>query len=77
MHHYREPLKIASHVGWVKPRQRRTQQNHIVRRVSLRSTHPTFGLLEVPYSLLIVALVTIAGCAGSSTKEGYEQMLQS
>ena len=30
-----------------------------------------------PYSLLIVALVTIAGCAGSSTKEGYEQMLQS
>jgi hypothetical protein len=31
----------ASHVGWVKPRQRRTQQNHIVRWVSLRSTHPT------------------------------------
>src|SRR3989344_4322778 len=44
----REPLKIASHVGWVKPRQRRTQQNHTVRRVSLRSTLPTFELLEVP-----------------------------
>jgi hypothetical protein len=28
-------------------------------------------------SLLIVALVTIAGCAGSSTQKGYEQMLQS
>ena len=29
------PTKSASHVGWVKPRQRRTQQNLIVRRVSL------------------------------------------
>ena len=29
---------------------RRTQQNHTVRRVSLRSTHPTFELLEVPLS---------------------------
>src|SRR5581483_10750153 len=61
----REPLKIASPVGRVKPRKRRTRQNHIVRRVSLRtsvcsreigtscaaslrSTHPTFELSEVP-----------------------------
>jgi hypothetical protein len=42
------PLKIGFlfYVGWVKPRKRRTQQNHIVRRVSLRSTHPTFELNE-------------------------------
>ena len=51
----REPLKIASHVGWVKPRRRRTQQNHIVRRVSLRFTHPTFELLEVPITLVMTA----------------------
>src|SRR3989344_1156304 len=51
----REPLKIASHVGWVKPRRRRTQQNHTVRRVSLRSTHPTFELLEVPITLVMPA----------------------
>ena len=54
---FREPLKIASHVGWVKPRRRRTQQNHIVRRVSLRFTHPTFELLEVPFmQFLYIAL---------------------
>ena len=29
------------------------------------------------YSLLIIALVTIVGCAGSPTQKGYEQMLQS
>src|SRR3989344_5525381 len=44
----RESRIIASHAGWAKSRQRRTQQNHTVRRVSLRSTHPTFELLEVP-----------------------------
>lgn len=37
------PTKNVSHVGWVKPRQRRTQQNHIVRWVSLHSTQPTFN----------------------------------
>jgi hypothetical protein len=56
----REPRKIASHVGWVKPRQRRTQQNHIVRRVSLRSTHPTFELLEAPTSFYRDNLCAVA-----------------
>ena len=39
------PTTNASHVGWAKPRQRRTQQNLIVRWVSLRSTQPTFKSL--------------------------------
>ena len=37
------PTKNASHVGWVKPRERRTQQNLIVRWVSLCSTQPTLN----------------------------------
>ena len=36
------PAKTASHVGWVKPRKRRTQQNITIRQVSLWLTHSTF-----------------------------------
>jgi hypothetical protein len=39
------PARNASHVGWVKPRQRQTQQNYTVRWVSLHSTQPAFKLL--------------------------------
>ena len=66
---FRELLKIASHVGWVKPRKRRTQQNHIVRRYSvdsLRLIHPTFfEFLEAPFNFRAVRIHTFPPVLGS------------
>ena len=39
------PTKTASHVGWVKPRKRRTQQNITIRQVLLWLTYVAFELL--------------------------------
>jgi hypothetical protein len=43
--HGTHPTKTASHVGWVKPRKRRTQQNITIRQVSLWLTYDAFELL--------------------------------
>ncbi|MHB8729466.1 MAG: hypothetical protein ACYC9K_10600 [Sulfuricaulis sp.] len=50
----------------------RIQKNHIVRRVSLRSTRPTFELLEAPLEMKIKAFTTeIAEHTEAEKKDFY------
>ena len=72
----REALRIASHVSWIKPRQRRTQKNHIVRWVSLRSTHPTLGFLGFLEVALIISCLSapLASQASASLPDKLEMV---
>jgi len=65
----KEHLKNASHADRPKPCKRRARKNHVVRRVSLRSTHPAFKSLEAPLISILLALTGLLFGAATQAQE--------